>query len=192
MSETEAKKPESAGLLVDLGPLILFLAAYWWKGILFATPIFMAATAVSLIWSKIKTGKISPLLLFSSVTLFLFGSATIYFKTGDYLKYKPTFYYTAVSLMLFYGVIRDRPTLKAALGSTYPELRDSGWRILNRNFAWFFLAMAIANELVWRNFSEAFWVGSKLWGFLPATFLFGMANVPMILRHSDKAPEDGA
>lgn len=189
MSTPEAKKPESAGLLVDLGPLILFLGAYWFKGIIFATIVFMAATAVALIWSRIKTGKVSPLLFFSGIMVLVFGTATVIWQDATFIKMKPTIYYLLVAGILFYGVFSGRPTLKAVIGSAYPELRDSGWQLLTRNFGWFFIAMAIANELVWRHSTTGFWLGYKLWGAMPATFLFGLANVPMILRHSDNAEE---
>ena len=192
MSETEAKKPESAGLLVDLGPLMLFLAAYWWKGIIFATVVFMVGTAAALIWSRIKTGRVSTLLFFSGIMVLIFGTATVILHDETFIKMKPTIYYLLVAGILFYGTITKRPTLKAVMGSAYPELRESGWHILTRNFGWFFIAMAIANELVWRHSTTGFWLGYKLWGAMPATFLFGLANVPMILRHSDKAPEDKA
>jgi intracellular septation protein len=79
------------------------------------------------------------------------------------------------------------------LGAAYPGLSERGWQLLSRNWAIFFAAMALANELVWRNSSTSFWVGFKLWGFLPATFLFAIANVPMLIRHGlqlDKAEEE--
>ena len=43
--------------------------------------------------------------------------------------------------------------------------------------------MAVVNEAVWRNSSTDFWVGFKLWGAIPATLLFALANVPMLMRH---------
>jgi intracellular septation protein len=43
--------------------------------------------------------------------------------------------------------------------------------------------MAILNEAVWRNSTTNFWVGFKLWGALPLTFLFAAGNIPMLLRH---------
>jgi intracellular septation protein len=43
--------------------------------------------------------------------------------------------------------------------------------------------MAIVNEAVWRTTSTDFWVGFKLWGALPATFVFAMANIPMLMKH---------
>jgi intracellular septation protein len=41
----------------------------------------------------------------------------------------------------------------------------------------------VVNEIVWRNSTTDFWVGFKLWGALPATFIFALANVPMLMRH---------
>ncbi|HEX8258084.1 MAG TPA: septation protein IspZ, partial [Allosphingosinicella sp.] len=49
------------------------------------------------------------------------------------------------------------------------------------------------NEAVWRTTTTDFWVGFKLWGALPATFVFALANVPMLMRHGmqlDKPKEE--
>jgi intracellular septation protein len=69
------------------------------------------------------------------------------------------------------------------LGSAYPGLTDGGWTKLTRNWAGFFLFMAVLNETVWRNSTTDFWVGFKLWGAIPLTFLFAALNVPMLVRH---------
>ena len=69
------------------------------------------------------------------------------------------------------------------LGSTYPGLDEDGWRKLTRNWAIFFVVMAVVNEAVWRNTTTDFWIGFKLWGAIPATLLFAVANVPMLMRH---------
>jgi intracellular septation protein len=44
---------------------------------------------------------------------------------------------------------------------------------------------------VWRNTSTSFWIGFKLWGFLPATFLFAIANVPMLMKHGMQLEKGG-
>src|SRR3546814_9735388 len=61
-------------------------------------------------------------------------------------------------------------TLFRSLGSAYPGLNALGWRKLTRNWAVFFVAMALLNEIVWRSTNWDFWVGFKLWGALPLTF----------------------
>ena len=36
---------------------------------------------------------------------------------------------------------------------------------------------------MWRNSTTDFWVGFKLWGAIPLTFLFAAANIPMLMQH---------
>ena len=106
----------------------------------------------------------------------------------------PLFANALVSGLLWFGLATDRPLLQRVLGSTYPGLDENGWTKLTRNWALFFAFMAVLNELVWRNSSTNFWVGFKLWGALPLTFLFAAANIPMLLRHGlmkeDAAPAE--
>jgi hypothetical protein len=78
------------------------------------------------------------------------------------------------------------------LGAAYPGLSDRGWTLLSRNWALFFLVLAVANEVVWRTAGPTaegtqFWLGYKLWGALPATLLFAIANIPMLLKHGANA-----
>jgi intracellular septation protein len=96
---------------------------------------------------------------------------------------KPTIYYTLVAALLSFGLATDRPLLQRVLGSTYPGLDEQGWTKLTRNWAIFFAFMAVLNETVWRNSTTNFWIGFKLWGALPLTFLFAAANIPMLMRH---------
>jgi intracellular septation protein len=179
-------KAAGAGLLVDLGPLLIFLGVYWLADVIYATAAFMLATAAALVWSRVKFGKISPLLLFSGVMVMVFGGLTIFLHDKSFIQIKPTVYYAVVAGLLFYGVRTRKPTLKLVMEHAYPNLRETGWHLLTRNFAWFFVGMAIMNEVVRHAADFNFWLGYKLWGALPATFLFGLANVPMILRHSDE------
>ena len=44
--------------------------------------------------------------------------------------------------------------------------------------------MAIVNEIVWRNLSTDAWVSFKAFGFLPLTFLFALAQMPLMQRYS--------
>jgi intracellular septation protein len=49
--------------------------------------------------------------------------------------------------------------------------------------------MAVVNEIVWRNFSTDAWVSFKAFGFLPLTFLFALAQVPLLQRHGEPAAQ---
>jgi intracellular septation protein len=192
MSEqTKDTKPPAQNPLVDLGPLAVFLLCYWLTNVWIATGAFMLATLSALIWSKLRHGRVSALLMFSGVMVLLFGGLTIWLHDETFIKMKPTLYYAMVSGILFFGTMTKRPTLERVMAHAYPELSPQGWHLLTRNFAWFFVGMAILNEIVWRNSSTGFWLGYKLWGALPLTLIFGAMNIPMILRHSTPADADG-
>lgn len=172
-------------LALDLGPLLIFFAAFYFTGknVFLATGLFMAATAFAMIVSVMKTGKVSAMLLFSGVMVLGFGGLTIWLHDESFIKVKPTLYYLMVAGILFFGLWTRKPTLKLVLGHAYPGLSERGWTLLSRNWAIFFLVLAASNELVWRTMSTEFWLGYKLWGALPATILFALANLPMLNRH---------
>lgn len=178
-----------AKLLIDLGPLLVFFLVNFlapvptFAKIFVATGAFMVAMVVAMIFSALRYQRISPLLWFSGVMVVILGGLTIWLHNEAFIKMKPTLYYAFVSALLFFGLATDRPLLQRVLGSTYPGLDEPGWKKLTRNWALFFAFMACLNEAVWRNSSTNFWVGFKLWGALPLTFLFAAANIPMLLRH---------
>jgi intracellular septation protein len=183
-------EPQGAGkLLIDLGPLLIFFLANFVAPvpaamkIYVATGAFMVAMVAAMVFSGLRYGRISPLLWFSGLMVLVLGGLTIWLHKAWIIKMKPTFYYVLVSGLLFFGLATDRPLLQQVLGSTYPGLDQDGWRKLTRNWALFFAFMAALNEAVWRHSSTSFWLGFKIWGALPLTFLFAAANIPMLLRH---------
>jgi len=170
-------------LLLDLGPLILFFVANARLGVFAGTAIFIAAFVASLVVSFALTRRLTALQLFSGFLVIIMGGLTLWLHNEAFIKIKPTLYYAVVSALLWFGLATGRPLLKNVLGSAYPGLTRQGWDKLTRNWAIFFLAMALANEAVWRNTSTSQWIVYKLWIALPATFLFAIANVPMLLKH---------
>lgn len=179
-----AERGPLVGLALDLGPLLVFfLTNVLTKNIFLATTVFMVATAAAMLVAKIFHGKVSPMLAISGLMVLVFGGLTLWLHSETFIKLKPTIYYVMVSCILFFGLWTRRPTLKVVLGAAYPGLSDRGWSLLSRNWAWFFLALAIANEAVWRNSSTDFWLGYKLWGAMPATLIFALANIPLLMKH---------
>ena len=198
---SEKVEPQGgAKLLIDLGPLLVFFLVNFLAPvpsvmkIFVATGAFMVAMVAAMIFSAIRYRTISPLLWFSGVMVVILGGLTIWLHQAWIIKMKPTFYYVLVAGLLGFGLATDRPLLQRVLGSTYPGLDAQGWRKLTRNWALFFAFMACLNEAVWRNSSTDFWVGFKLWGAIPLTFLFAAANIPMLLKHGlmreDAAPAE--
>ena len=183
------KPSTGATLALDYGPLLLFFLANFFAPvpgplkIFAATGVFMVAMLAAMLISQLRYGRISPMLWFSGVMVVLFGGLTLWLHNDTFIKIKPTIYYTTVAALLLFGLRTGRNLLKVVLGTAYPGLTDRGWHLLTRNWIMFFACMAAANEAIWRSTSTDFWAASKLWLFVPATFVFVAANIPMLLRH---------
>lgn len=188
-AETPAGPSAGARLLIDLGPLLVFFLANFFAPvpdalkIFVATGAFMIAMILAMLVSQLKYKHISPLLWFSGLMVVVLGGLTIWLHDETFIKIKPTIYYSIVAALLIFGMYTGRNLLKMVLGTAYPGLSERGWFLLNRNWAAFFAVMAVLNEAVWRSTDTDTWVAFKLWFFLPATFLFAAANIPMLLRH---------
>ena len=186
---TRTEPSSGSRLLIDLGPLLVFFVANFFapvakdERIYVATGAFMVAMIAAMILSLVRFRSISPLLWFSGAMVVVMGGLTIWLHNDTFIKLKPTIYYSLVAGLLLFGLATGRNLLKLALVGAYPGVDEQGWRKLTRNWALFFVGMAILNEAVWRTTSTDFWIGFKLWGAMPLTFLFAAANVPMLLRH---------
>lgn len=194
-SESTSAPGVGARLAIDLGPLLVFFVTNFFAPvpdtlkIFVATGAFMVAMMLAMLVSQLKYRHISPLLWFSGLMVVVLGGLTIWLHNETFIKIKPTIYYTIVAALLSFGMFTGRNLLKMVLGTVYPGLSERGWYLLTRNWAIFFIVMALLNEAVWRSTTTDFWVAFKLWFFIPATFLFVAANVPMLMRHGFGAEE---
>ncbi len=48
----------------------------------------------------------------------------------------------------------------------------------------FFFVLAALNEAVWRGFSTDIWVDFKVFGIMPLTLAFSVAQMPLLRRHA--------
>lgn len=181
-----AAKPDNHGTLslaLDFGPLLAFFLAYKFSGVIVGTAIFMVTIIIAVIVSKLRLGKVSPMLWLSALLVIFFGSLTIYFHDQRFIQIKPTIIYAFFALMLFGGLARGKPLLKYLLQAAYDGLSEEGWRKLSRNWAWFFTLMAAVNEGLRASLSFDSWLAVKVWGVTIVSFLFAAANIPMLMRH---------
>jgi intracellular septation protein len=186
-------KPK-AGLLnfaLDFGPLLLFFVASKLgstpedptQGAVVGTATFMAAIVVATLVSKWKLGRISPMLKLTAALGVFFGALTIWFHDERFIQIKPTIIYAFFSALLIGGWMRGKALLKYVLEAAYDGLSDAGWLQLSLNWGLFFAALAIANEAMRSMLDFDLWLTLKVWGVTVITFLFAMANVPMLLKH---------
>lgn len=196
MSDTPKKRGGALNLLVDYGPIAVFFLVYRWyapadheKGlaevvaVIHSTVAFMIAAVIALIVSKWKLGRISPMLWLSTALIVGFGSLTIFLNDPFWIQIKPTAIYVLFGVVLLVGVARGVPLLKVLLEAAFEGLSDEGWRLLSRNWGWFFLALAVLNEVLRHTLSFGDWIAAKLWVFMPLSFLFTFVQLPMLMRH---------
>lgn len=197
----DPKKTEINPLLklaLELGPLMVFffanLRGEWLvarfpalgsigEPIFIATALFMVATAISLTVSWVLMRSLPMMPLVSGVVVLVFGGLTLWLNDELFIKMKPTIVNMLFGLVLLGGLLFGKSLLGYVFDSAF-KLDAEGWRKLTFRWGLFFLFLAVANEVVWRNFSTDFWVAFKVWGIMPITLVFTFAQMPLIMRHS--------
>lgn len=187
-TETPARTPLPTGLklALDFGPLLIFFAANKFGDVFIATAAFMAATVVAMAISWAKTRHVPPMLIFTGVIVMVFGGLTLWLQDATFIKLKPTLIYGMFAGILFFGLATKRSYLKLVLGEALPAMDDKGWTKLTRNWALFFVALMVANEVARQLLTTDQWVNFKVWGVTAATFVFAMAQAPLLARHGVK------
>jgi intracellular septation protein len=183
---TMAAKPQLNPFLklaLDIGPLVLFFAANARFGIFTATAAFMAAVLVALIVSYAVTRHVAIMPLVTALIVLIFGTLTLVLHNETFIKLKPTIIYLLFGGTLAGGLMFGKSFLGILFDSVF-DLTDEGWRKLTWRWVWFFFALAVINEIVWRNFSTDVWVSFKLFGVVPLTFLFGAAQYPLLMKYA--------
>ena len=190
--EAPAVRPHGAlNFALDFGPLLVFfLGARLGKsdadpvqGPIVGTVLFMIAMIVALGVSKWKLGRISPMMWVSALVVLGMGALTIWFHDPKFIQIKPTLIYAFFALLLIGGWLRGKALLKYVLEYAYDGLTDAGWRKLSLNWGVFFLCMAGLNEVLRASLSFDAWLTVKVWGMMALTFLFALANIPMLTKH---------
>ena len=188
MNENNKERPFSK-LILEMGPLIIFFVCYYNAPIpenlkndleeanlfkiIFATKIFVPAILVALFIGWFQTKKIAKMPLITAILVVVFGGLTIWLNNPIFIKMKPTLIYLIFSAILGYGLLKKKSYLKILMGSAIP-MNEEGWLILSKRFCWFFVLLAFTNEIIWRFFSQDFWVNFKTFG-LPILLIFFMA-----------------
>ena len=170
-------------LVVETGPLIAFFASYSLYDLMVATAVFMVAVAISLAVSVALERRVPIMPLVTALVVLVFGGLTLWLDDDTFIKMKPTIINGLFASILLGGLALGRAFLKPLFGTVF-QIDESGWRKLSLRWALFFVAVAILNEAVWRSTSTDMWVNFKVFGILPLTLVFALAQTPMIQRHS--------
>ncbi|MBN2752421.1 MAG: septation protein A [Rhodospirillaceae bacterium] len=197
---TEDRPAETgiAKLVLELGPLAVFFFANargeqlqtWFPAlkalggpIFVATAAFMVAISASLVASLWRTRRLPVMPLVSGVVVLVFGALTLWLKDDTFIKMKPTIVNTLFGGILLGGLWFGKSLLGYVFGEAF-RLTPEGWRILTWRWGLFFVFLAILNEAVWRSVSTDAWVDFKVFGIMPITMVFAIAQTPLLRKHA--------
>ncbi|WP_179378648.1 inner membrane-spanning protein YciB [Jannaschia marina] len=189
---------------LELGPVLLFFAGYFYLkdetyliggneygGFIVVTALFIPLILLTtgILWWL--TGTLSKMQIFTAVLVTIMGGLSVWLNDERFLKVKPTLLYLLFAGILFAGLLRGRSFLADVLSEALP-LNETGWMILTKRMAWFFVALAVANELVWRFLSTDIWVTFKTFDMPVALFAFLMAQAGLFKAHALDDDEEEA
>ncbi|GJL94440.1 MAG: putative intracellular septation protein A [Hyphococcus sp.] len=173
MSESSPSPKRLSGgakLAVDMGPLAVFMIAYFlgrklapiagglvgqdWtiaegEEMYLAIGLFMPSFLAAFIYSVWKERRVAPMLMVTGVIVGVLGSLTLILHNKTFFYMKPTIAYTMFAAVLAGGLMAKRNFLKLVFDGAL-HLPDDAWKTLTQRYAVFFAVLAISNEIAWR------------------------------------------
>ena len=166
---------------IEILPLAGFFVGFELYGLFSAAMISMALGALVMGVNWFKTRRFAIFALFSLIMTGGLTIAALYFNAAIFIKIQPTIFNGIFAIVLLGGVVVGKAMMRVFFGTQF-QLTTPTWFFLSRRWGLFFLCLAIANEIVWRNASDADWVAFKTFIAAPASALFMLAQLPLTLR----------
>ena len=171
--------------ITDFGPLLIFFTIYYKSGnnLSIAIPPLIISTLIAVAIMYFVEKKIPYVPLIGAIVISLFGGLTLYFNNPIFIYMKPTIVNIIFAgILIVSNIYFNKNFLKLFLQTAF-QLNDEGWKKLNFRWAYFFIFLAILNEIVWRTQPETTWVNFKVWGMLPITIIFTAMQLPLINKY---------
>ncbi len=200
--------------LFDLFPVILFFGSFSWAKnhiataqtiadkylsmfvagnsipessvpILLATALAIVASVLQIVYLMARRKKIEATLWISLIVITVFGGATIYFGSEEFIKWKPTVLYWLFGAGLFIASLVFRKNLIRSMMEKKIQLPDPVWKKLNLAWIAFFAVMGVLNLYVafWGGYETSTWVSFKLFGGMGLMFLFVVGQSIYLSRY---------
>ncbi len=174
--KTAVKPPKGAGLL-EIIPLIGFFTAYQLYGLMIATAVLMVLSLIALSIAYFRLRYVSMPLMVGTALIVVFGGLSLLLQDETFIKLRPTLVNTLLGSTLLIGAYRFNRGLLSSMFHMAFELTPKQWRTLSVHYGWFFLTLALLNEIVWRTQPTELWVNYKVFGVMAITFVFTISQV---------------
>ena len=138
----QEKQHPGLKLALEIGPLLVFffgnLRGEWLVQkfpalsalggpLLVATGLFMAATVLSLVVSKIVFRHLPVMPFVSGIVVLIFGGLSIWLQDEVFIKMKPTIVNTLFGVTLLVGLALGKSLLGYVFNAAF-QLTDEGWK----------------------------------------------------------------
>lgn len=167
---------------LEMGPLLIFFFANSRFGLVPATAAFILALGLSLAVFYLHSRTIPLMLMLGGGFVIVLGGLTVALDDDMFIKLKPTLFSLGMAGVLGLGLLKGKLLLRRLLNDSI-QLTEHGWRLLSLLWITYFSALAILNEIIWRTMDTDTWVSFKVFGILPLTLLFAIAQTPVLMRH---------
>lgn len=173
-------------ILSDLIAVILFFITYsLTQNIIWATAVALVIGIIQAAFTWMKHKKLDTMQKVSFVLIVVFGGATILFKNGAFIMWKPTLLFWAGAIAIGISHLMKKNGLKALMGKEL-TLPDAIWNRLTYIWIGFLFIMGVINLAVAYPFTparEPIWVQYKMYGSTGLMLAFVLAQGFYLSRH---------
>lgn len=155
--------------------------------ILLATALAICSSLIQVIYLLIRRNKIDPMFWISFIVIIGFGSATIYFHSDTFIKWKPTVISWCYAAAFFLGQFVFKKNLIKTAMSSQLKLPEPVWEKLSLAWIAYFILLGVLNLYVAFNFSQSVWVNYKLYS-LALIPIFIVIQGIFLAKYLEEAP----
>ena len=174
--------------LIDLLPILVFVAIYVLGDIYAATAGLMVTAILQIIVFKFNGWEISRQLWIVFAVALISGSLTLIFQNKLFIQWKPTIVYWLMGIGLIGSrLVGDGTAIQRSFGKVL-ELTDHAWRTLTFGWSVVIIIAGFVNLYVAYNFQESTWVTYKLISSLILPVILTVGSF-IYLRFTNQLPE---
>ncbi len=154
----------------EIFPAIIFIVLFYIKDIFFATAgivTYAIISSIILVIYKIPNKQV----WITNILIISLGGLSLISDNAIFIKMKPTAIYILFANVIFWTALFNKPVIKNVLQHIM-NCNDVVWQKNSFVIAAYFILCAILNEVIWRNFSDQFWINFKVFGLSAITFMF--------------------
>ena len=205
MTEKAESSPSNSRLLIDAGPIGVWIVVYnlsrmWFadQAIYIGTGAYMIAATIAMFAAMRLEKRVPPMLVMTTVIVLGFGAMGIWLQDPIFIYVKPTIINLFFSWLILISMAFRMNVWKIFFQHLF-TLPDEAWTVFAIRWAIWFQFLALLNEFLWRHISggvvpesarwladfsitESFWANSKL-AILFLGMGFMLAQMPLLMKY---------